>query len=201
MINPVLIGSFTMSIYVLRLQGGKYYVGKSDNPTKRLEEHRAGEGTEWTQIHTPISIDKVIPMRSKFDEDNVTKEYMSEYGIENVRGGSYTNVQLTAWQRKVLQQELRTADDLCFRCGEKGHYARECNEDSECEEGDDSDCDDEEDEYEDVWVCEKCNHKFSDEESCITRHRVVVCFRCNRPGHYASDCYARTTNDGEYLWY
>jgi hypothetical protein len=51
---------------------------------------------------------------------------MLEHGIDNVRGGSYSNVNLTEQQRDSLTKELRTAQNACFKCGRKGHFAKDC---------------------------------------------------------------------------
>ena len=37
------------NIYILKLEGGNYYVGKTDNPTKRYQEHVEGKGSAWTK--------------------------------------------------------------------------------------------------------------------------------------------------------
>jgi predicted GIY-YIG superfamily endonuclease len=76
-------------IYILRLEEGKYYIGKSENPIKRYEAHLAGTGSSWTKKYPPIELINVIENSSAFDEDKYTKEYMATYGIDNVRGGSY----------------------------------------------------------------------------------------------------------------
>ena len=47
---------YKTNIYILRLEGGKYYVGKSDNPTKRYQEHLNGSGSAWTKKYPPISV-------------------------------------------------------------------------------------------------------------------------------------------------
>jgi predicted GIY-YIG superfamily endonuclease len=68
----------TTNIYILKLQGGRYYIGKSDNVSKRYEQHLNGSGSSWTKKYKPISVDKIIPNASPFDEDKYTKEYMSK---------------------------------------------------------------------------------------------------------------------------
>ena len=38
-----------VTIYVLKLQGNKYYVGKTINPTYRLDDHFSEGGSAWTK--------------------------------------------------------------------------------------------------------------------------------------------------------
>ena len=56
----------------------------------------------------------------------MVKKYMKKYGIDAVRGGSYSQVQLSAKQREFLSAELRTAAGSCFVCGRSGHLCRQC---------------------------------------------------------------------------
>ncbi len=115
-------------IYVLRLAQGKFYVGMSADPQTRFQQHLAGDsdGVEWTRMYEPIEILETKPILSPFDEDTTTKEYMAKHGIENVRGGSYCQPKLTSAQVKLLETELRAAQNACFKCGNVGHYARDC---------------------------------------------------------------------------
>jgi len=114
------------SIYILRLKGGKYYVGKSDNPLQRYQEHLEGCGSTWTCNHKPVDVVKVIPNASPFDEDKYVKEYMAKYGIDNVRGGSYSQIHLNEEQIIAIEREIRGATDTCMRCGREGHFAHDC---------------------------------------------------------------------------
>ena len=66
------------TIYVLRLEGEKYYVGKSDNVLNRYEQHVSGSWSAWTRTYKPITIEKTIVHASPFEEDKITKEYMSK---------------------------------------------------------------------------------------------------------------------------
>ena len=113
-------------IYILKLREGKYYIGKTKNVEKRFNEHIAGNGSGWTKKYKPISLIKSIVSTSYFDEDKYVKEYMAKYGIENVRGGTYSNIDLDANCISVLQKEIRHSKNLCTRCGRDTHFIKDC---------------------------------------------------------------------------
>ena len=89
-------------LYVLKLEHDKYYVGttKRERFLSRLEEHRSGDGqgAEWKSLHSPLPDESAIfELRSldasnKFDEDHRTEQLMHEFGFDNVRGGTYSQV-------------------------------------------------------------------------------------------------------------
>lgn len=116
----------TTNIYILKLEGGRFYVGKSDNVMKRYQEHLNGSGSSWTKKYQPISLEKTIENASPFDEDRYVKEYMSKYGMEKVRGGAYMSIDLTEEQEDTLRNELRATTDKCLTCGKPGHFANSC---------------------------------------------------------------------------
>lgn len=163
------------TIYILQLKHGKYYVGKTSDPVRRLQEHVSGKGSEWTRLHPPVKMIRTIPGASSFDEDRYVKEYMMKYGVDNVRGGSYSNPELDEVQECALQQEIRGATDCCMRCGRKGHFTKSCyaKTDVDGDSLDDSSSDDSSDSSEDE----------KDDSTC---------YRCGRTGHYANQCYAKT---------
>lgn len=113
-------------IYVLKLASDKWYVGKTDNVGRRFEEHKNGSGSSWTKKHKPIEIAATIINSSSFDEDRTTKEYMLKYGIDNVRGASYVQIELSIEQRLSLLKEIWSAQDCCTNCGESSHFVRVC---------------------------------------------------------------------------
>ena len=113
-------------IYILKLREGKYYIGKTKNVEKRFNEHIAGNGSGWTKKYMPISLIKSVVSTSYFDEDKYVKEYMAKYGIENVRGGTYSNIDLDANCISVLQKEIRHSKNLCTRCGRDTHFIKDC---------------------------------------------------------------------------
>jgi len=117
-----------MYIYVLRLEHGKFYVGKTTRPVSmRIDEHMTNRGSIWTYMHTPLKVEEVIETNYAGDEDTYTLRYMSDYGIDNVRGGSFSQVTLSDDIRDIIHKMLRTASDSCFYCGSSDHFAQDCS--------------------------------------------------------------------------
>lgn len=126
-----------MIIYVLKLQHGKYYVGKTSNYEKRMQQHETGiGGSFWTKLHKPMEVIHKFKIQSNslnkdfvygLEEDKVVKEMMCLYGIDNVRGGSYVQETIDPEIKEFLKRELRFAKDLCILCGSNKHFISECD--------------------------------------------------------------------------
>ena len=113
--------------YVIKCEDGCYYVGKTDRLVQqRYAQHVAGKGSEWTKLHKPIKLLKYQNNSNIWLEDQWTKECVAKYGIDKVRGGSYSNTILSKEQVNVLSNEINTAKNLCFNCNKSGHFAKDC---------------------------------------------------------------------------
>ena len=110
-------------IYILELEDGKYYVGKSHNLESRLRSHFNGEGAVWTKRYKPIRVLKTIDTA---DEDSCTIDMMYKYGIENVRGGSYSTLILDDISVQSAIRAMVTKFDLRYKCLRPGHYGSHC---------------------------------------------------------------------------
>ncbi len=115
------------TIYILKLEQNKYYVGLSKNPDSRIQEHFNGNGSSFTSLYKPVHIVKQIQTYDRYDEDKIVKQYMSKYGIFNVRGGSYSNIKLSDEIVDFLEKEIMHARNACFRCLKRGHFMKNCN--------------------------------------------------------------------------
>ena len=114
------------TIYVLKLETNKYYVGKTVNPTYRLKYHFGENGSLWTRKYNPISIHELRPNRPATDEQIVTQEYMSKYGIENVRGGPWCKITLSEVEKQHIKHINQSNLDSCYKCGKSGHFSSNC---------------------------------------------------------------------------
>ena len=113
-------------IYILQLEHGKYYIGKTQNTTFRLEQHFTSNGSAWTKKYKPISILEIIPNCDDYDEDKHTIKYMEKYGVNNVRGGSFCEIKLSDNNRITLNQMIKSVSDKCYICGKDDHFANDC---------------------------------------------------------------------------
>ena len=116
----------TTNVYILKLVAGKYYVGISKNPQKRIKDHFAGRGAGWTRKHAPLAVEAVYNGVNVFEEDMWTKRLMAEKGIMNVRGGYYVRDEIPEPEQKMIQREIWSATAVCMRCGRDGHMAVHC---------------------------------------------------------------------------
>ena len=115
-----------VSIYILQLENNKYYVGKTNNPDIRVASHFDSNGSEWTKIYKPIKVYEIIPNCDSYDQDKYTLKYIDQKGIDNVRGGSFSQVELSNEENKFISQMIKGANDKCFNCDESGHFVKEC---------------------------------------------------------------------------
>ena len=122
-----------ITIYVLNLEGGFYYVGRveggAEEVQRRFEQHcsGSGEGAVWTRAHKPIDILEAKEGTAE-DEDAKVHELQRLYGEDRVRGGSYSQMKLAPrrGRSELRELEARGAQSSCFKCGFKSHFAKKC---------------------------------------------------------------------------
>ena len=114
-------------VYVLELESGKYYIGESINPKKRIEDHFNGFGSQWTKLYPPIRILKPFTKRQdELWELSETIQRMAYHGIDNVRGSLFTKENLTNYDKVMAAQLYCEMNNLCRKCGSSEHFINQC---------------------------------------------------------------------------
>ncbi len=159
-------------LYVLKLQQGKWYVGKSANVERRFQQHMEGKGARWTQLHPPIELLYKRKLLDENDEDETTEFYMKKFGVENVRGGKYCQVEMPSNMIKCINKKIDVDVEVSYECD----Y---CDRTFTTRFG--------------CMIHEKSCQNSTIEEEEETND---ACFRCGRAGHFKGDCYARSHVNG-----
>ena len=90
-------------IFILELTNNKYYIGK----TKKNNISINHINSDWVNKNNVVKIIDFYKSTNIYEENNLTKEYMMKYGIENVRGGMYKNTKLDENLINALQEEFK----------------------------------------------------------------------------------------------
>ena len=94
-----------VNIYVLKLKSGKYYVGKTNHTFQRFNQHHTGSGAKWTKKYPVVDLFDFHHGMKDSDENKITIQMMKKYGVKNVRGGSWTKVNMS--QNEIQKLESR----------------------------------------------------------------------------------------------
>lgn len=123
-------------VYILKLEKGYYYVGKTKDFKRRLQEHLQGHGSEVTRTFKPTG--EILPRLGSVTggsgeamEREETLLYMYTKGIEHVRGWRYTQVHMSKDDIQDAENNIREMLDLCRRCGRAGHFITQCKHDTD----------------------------------------------------------------------
>jgi len=119
-------------VYALQTLSGdapSFYVGKSNNIAKRMQDHRDGMGTPYLAgcdvARVPLCTEGSSDDLESW-ERNETLQRMLVFGIDNVRGWMFTTRNLQPEERRIAFAQICEKNDLCRRCGRNSHFVSEC---------------------------------------------------------------------------
>jgi predicted GIY-YIG superfamily endonuclease len=90
-------------IYVLALENNKWSVNYSSNMKKATDDMLDTGTTKWTQTHKPLHVSKIFPGLFMDEVNDITLDLMKQYGWENVRGGSWSMVNMKTAPEELYQ--------------------------------------------------------------------------------------------------
>lgn len=96
-------------LFVFELVQKRYYIGITKNPTNLMKDYisdRQEGQIPWLDKYPIIEKLEFMPLRDFFEVDQKVKHYMYRFGLNRVRGGSYSSLNLDEAQLTSLKREL-----------------------------------------------------------------------------------------------
>lgn len=127
--NILYYSLYENSIYicVISLDVGKYYICKTNLANFDIQNiYKDNKAKEWIYNYKPRKIIERIHSLDPWDEDKITLKYMDKYGIENVRGGSFSALKLAPEEIVTIRTMIAGAHGKCTICGNTDHYKTNC---------------------------------------------------------------------------
>lgn len=149
-----------VDVFVLKLEKGRYYIGKSTDVETDLASHQNGVGNLWTKLFRPVQTIAIFKNVPAAEEHKQTIIYMKTYGIDKVRGSIYTNLELSEAEIKAIKDEYL----ICFYCDQIGHLKKDCP----------------------MKLCHKCKQGGHVAVNC--KSGSITCHQCGQSGHMARNC-------------
>lgn len=99
----------TRYVYALKCHDNHYYIGQTTNHSKRALQHLKGKGSWFTRKYPPIQTLEIItyhnitvPECMRY-ENELTEKYITQYGLDNVRGGDYIQKDAKHLRRRLAK--------------------------------------------------------------------------------------------------
>jgi hypothetical protein len=95
-----------LQIFTLQLENDKWFLHLSDKSNKDHVLFECQVLYDFVKTNPPIKIYEIINTTDKYEINTLTKKYMEFVGIDNVRGGIYSDEILPDYLIKSLELEL-----------------------------------------------------------------------------------------------
>lgn len=94
-------------LFLLKLENNKRFVYPANkNTTKEELQHDCSIIYEFIKENPIIEIEETILFETILDINYYVKKYMMLYGIDNVRGGSYSDMTIPSFMLRTIEHEL-----------------------------------------------------------------------------------------------
>lgn len=74
--------------------------------SNRYQEYVSGLGLKFTCLHAPMSILQQRQVSDIFAEDNEVEKLMFIFGIDQVRGGTHSQLELSSERKEHLRRKF-----------------------------------------------------------------------------------------------
>ena len=98
-------------IYVLKLVEDRYYVGRTINIFRRIQEHFTDGGSIYTKKYKPLKVVEVEEETTTDDERKMTFKYVEKYGWGKVRGSYWCSLEIKRWPNLKSYEKMKSQRD------------------------------------------------------------------------------------------
>ena len=100
----------SLVIYTLELGDDKIYVGASFNVVEEVKTHFTKPEVEWVRTYKAVSV-AAVKKSDIYDVDVAVISLMKAKGIDNVRGGSFSETRLSKSQKTYITEIIKNYDE------------------------------------------------------------------------------------------
>ncbi|AYV83372.1 MAG: putative endonuclease [Hyperionvirus sp.] len=121
-------------LYVILFDSGNYYVSVTTTPKEVILNEFVDDGTdekqqnEWLSDKEPVEIVEYYPLKSMSEIDQKVILYMAMYGVDKVRGGSFTDSTFDKKQLAMIDKMIANNVTFCKKCKLPDHNTKDCKE-------------------------------------------------------------------------
>jgi len=140
--------------------------GGTQEENAKMEKEIEKSGTEEENTKMEQEIEKSKQNLKSQEEEKATIKVSGEGEVDENKNSE--NQKIKKESKRAILKEKKMSESMCYKCGEKGHFSREC-----VEEGGNK--------------CFNCKEEGHESKHC-KKQRNLKCYNCNKDGHEAKEC-------------